>query len=116
MNPVDSQDRSRGKKQTSGGSPKALVWGAVAGGGAGVALVMVFLALMSQKGGEAGADWAFVGILASPFVVGGGALIGLAAAALVGGIRSLKGRDGAPGGESAQGRAEPGAAADRPRD
>jgi hypothetical protein len=72
---------------------KALLRGAFVGAGATAILVAAFVAIRSAERGEAGADWAFVALLASPFLVGGGGLIGMALAAIIRSVRSSPDRE-----------------------
>jgi hypothetical protein len=85
---LDGHDQRVRKKGASQGMQKALLLGALVGAGATAVLVAAFVAIRSNEPGEAGADWAFVALLASPFFVGGGGLIGMALAAIIRSIRS----------------------------
>jgi hypothetical protein len=73
---------------------KPLLLGGLIGAGAAVSLAAVFIVSMSAQRGEAGADWAFVVLLTSPFIVGGGAFVGILVALLIHRMRSSqKGND-----------------------
>jgi hypothetical protein len=89
----DSQGRTVGRRKISGALSKAFLVGGLPGAGVAILLVVAFLLAMSGKGGEAGADWAFVALLASPYIVSAGVVVGMVIAGLTFGLRSLLKRE-----------------------
>ena len=75
---------------------------------------VAFIVAMSRKAGEAGADWTFVALLASAYIVGGGVAVGMAIAVLLYAIRWLLKVEGKDNSRIETKPGEPAAAPDRP--